>query len=735
MYRVGDGTAPLTNVATVVFLDEFTTAGTFVQSIRMPVEPGGANHILTASGTSTAEGMLTRSTDGSYIVLTGYDKAPGGTNPSADPPATTNRVIGRVAANAAVDTTTALDDPTNSMRSATSTNGTALWMTASGNGSRYTTLGTTTSTQLATTPTNLRATAIFGGQLYVSSATGAFQGISTVGTGLPTTEGQTITLLNGFPTAAGPSPMQFAFFDANTLYVADDRNIASGGGVQKWTQSGGLWTLVTTLNNGLTAGVRGLTLAGTDAIPIIYATTADSPSKLVTVTDDGSGSPAVNLLATTGASTAWRGIAFAPNGGVSTTPTPTPPPATPTPTPTPTPATPTPSPSPSPSPTPASPYAGTWTFSHTPTSITNTTCDPGPVGVPVNDGVWPIDNLGRFAFVSGQTAIDGLVQSDGTWSATLGATGGCTMAGTASGTCSSTAFCSGTYDYSGNMGTFQFRRANSSFDFDGDGQTDVSVWRPSAGQWWLYRSTAGVLGVSFGDATDTPRAADFDGDGRTDIAFFRGATSEWYVLRSDDFSYYAFPFGTTGDIPVVGDFDGDGRADATVYRPTEATWYILQSSNKQLLAVPFGLNGDIPVPADYDGDGRSDIAIYRPNVGEWWILRSSDSSVLAATFGESTDKPVAGDYTGDGRADIAFFRPSEGNWYVLRSEDFSYFAFPWGNSTDKPAPGDYDGDGKFDAAIFRPSDTTWYILESSGGTSAVPFGLPDDVPVPGQSIP
>ena len=117
------------------------------------------------------------------------------------------------------------------------------------------------------------------------------------------------------------------------------------------------------------------------------------------------------------------------------------------------------------------------------------------------------------------------------------------------------------------------------------------------------------------------------------------------------------------------------------------------------------------------------------------VLRSNNQTVFAATFGNSADRPVPGDYTGDGKADIAFYRPSEGNWYVLRSEDSSYYAFPFGNSTDKPVPADYDGDGKFDPAVFRPSDTTWYILRSRDGLYFQPFGLANDIPLPGAFAP
>ena len=273
------------------------------------------------------------------------------------------------------------------------------------------------------------------------------------------------------------------------------------------------------------------------------------------------------------------------------------------------------------------------------------------------------------------------------------------------------------------------------FDFDGDRKADLSVFRPSVGEWYYQRSSNGVTsGFGFGSSTDKPVPADFTGDGKTDIAFFRPSDSNWYVLRSEDSTFFAFPFGTAGDIPVPADFDGDGKADAAVYRPSAQTWFILRSTGG-VSSVPFGLSGDVPVPADYDGDGKADVAIYRPNVGQWWYLRSSNNSVFAATFGSATDKPVAGDYTGDGKADIAFFRPSEGSWYVLRSEDSSFYAFPFGNSTDQPAPADFDGDGKFDAAVFRPSDTNWYILKSTGGVQIQQFGAAGDVPLPGVYVP
>nr|MDQ5837921.1 hypothetical protein [Acidobacteriota bacterium] len=109
VYRVGDGTAALGAGATAVFLDEYTTTGTLVQSVPMPTAVSGSNKRLTASGTATTEGYMTRSTDGRYLILAGYD-ANVGTRVTSSNSSSINRVIGRVDASGTVDTTTALAD-------------------------------------------------------------------------------------------------------------------------------------------------------------------------------------------------------------------------------------------------------------------------------------------------------------------------------------------------------------------------------------------------------------------------------------------------------------------------------------------------------------------------------------------------------------------------------------------------------------------------------------------------
>ncbi|MER3497182.1 MAG: hypothetical protein C4308_00370 [Chitinophagaceae bacterium] len=324
IYRVGDGTAALTSNATAVFLDEYTTTGTLVQSIALPTTVSGSNKRITASGTATSEGLITRSTDGQFIFVTGYDADPGSASITSSTSTTINRVVGKINISGTVDATTALTDAASggNPRSVVSTNGTDIWITGSTGGIRYTTLGATTSTQLNTTVTNLRQVNIFNSQLYVSSSSGTIR-LGTVGSGTPTTSGQVITNLPGFPTSTG-SPYGFFFADldagvagVDVVYVADD---GTSTGFQKYSLVGGNW-----VSNGSIAvtgnSLRGLTATVSGNTVTLYGTNGTSLVKLV----DASGynatiSGTVTTLATAPANTAFRGVTLTP---VAAGPTPT----------------------------------------------------------------------------------------------------------------------------------------------------------------------------------------------------------------------------------------------------------------------------------------------------------------------------------------------------------------------------------------------------------------------------
>ena len=173
-------------------------------------------------------------------------------------------------------------------------------------------LAATGGTSILASPSNTRVAEIFGGQLYGSSGSGAFVNVFIVGAGLPTTTAAA-TSLPGLPTATA-SPYGFAFVGNSALYVADDRAPASGGGVQKWTLSGGTWGLTTTFNKGITAGARGVVAVVTGSTTTVIATVAvTSANPIVTFVDDGVNlTPTAAVIATAGTNTVYRGAALAP---------------------------------------------------------------------------------------------------------------------------------------------------------------------------------------------------------------------------------------------------------------------------------------------------------------------------------------------------------------------------------------------------------------------------------------
>lgn len=265
-------------------------------------------------------------------------------------------------------------------------------------------------------------------------------------------------------------------------------------------------------------------------------------------------------------------------------------------------------------------------------------------------------------------------------------------------------------------------------DFDGDGRTDVSVFRPSDGYWYIDQSTAGFMAIHWGLAGDLLATGDYDGDRKADTAVFRPSAAageaDFYLLKSNGFVYSAVSWGLPEDIPVVADYDGDGLDDTAVFRPSDGTWYVLTALGNTVF-TQWGLSGDVPQTGDFDGDGRADRAVFRS--GFWFILKSAGGTV-STQFGLSSDKPVAADYDGDARHDIAVFRPTDGNWYALNSSNGAFSAIHWGQFGDVPVPGDYDGDGRYDQAVYRGG--TWFLNQSSAGFGAAVFGLNTDIPTP-----
>jgi hypothetical protein len=240
----------------------------------------------------------------------------------------------------------------------------------------------------------------------------------------------------------------------------------------------------------------------------------------------------------------------------------------------------------------------------------------------------------------------------------------------------------------------------SSGDYNGDGTSDIGVFRPSQGLW----SIRNVTRVYLGNSTDYPVSADYNGDGTSDIAIFRGSEGLWSV-RGLTRAY----LGNSTDALVPGDYNGTGTAQAAIFRPSTGMWSV-----RNLTRFYFGASTDEVVPGPYNGV-YSQAAIFRPSGGMWSVR-----DLTRFYMGASTDLPVPGDYDLASGWEGAVYRPSSGMWSV-RNVTRAYF----GGSDDYPLPAKYSGTATDDIGIFRASSGMWSVRN----LTRVYFGAAGDMPV------
>jgi hypothetical protein len=150
------------------------------------------------------------------------------------------------------------------------------------------------------------------------------------------------------------------------------------------------------------------------------------------------------------------------------------------------------------------------------------------------------------------------------------------------------------------------------------GNHRIGAFRPSTGYWYLDKNADGDFDRCRTDrcaqlknfmAGDLPLVGDWNGKGISQLGLFRPSTGQWFIDRNGNRAWDGCrrdrcieSFGNAGDLPVIGDWDGNGDSNIGLWRPSTGEWFLDYNGNGawdgcsvDVCVAGFGLAGDIPV--------------------------------------------------------------------------------------------------------------------------------------------
>lgn len=209
-------------------------------------------------------------------------------------------------------------------------------------------------------------------------------------------------------------------------------------------------------------------------------------------------------------------------------------------------------------------------------------------------------------------------------------------------------------------------------DWNGDGVDTFGIVRYSGIIGW-YMAAYNEDGTeytmyTFGsvDSSDThPFTGDWNGDGKTNVGVYRAGVPEFILSTNTGGVYSRFNYdlstyygSNVADITILsGDWNGDGiDTIATFYNGVWRQWST-NSAARSINQFTFGMAGDKPLVGDWNGDGIDTVGVRRNNLFILGDANSASANTFRFYYGSSGSQfyPLAGDFNNDGKDKIALW--------------------------------------------------------------------------------
>lgn len=281
----------------------------------------------------------------------------------------------------------------------------------------------------------------------------------------------------------------------------------------------------------------------------------------------------------------------------------------------------------------------------------------------------------------------------------------------------------------------------STFDFDGDGKSDILLYSLTGSQNELTlnelliqriddNGSINTFNVPFSpggwyDPNKSIQVGDFDGDGRDDILLFRRNSVNEYSGKmltihggEQNLLLNGLTYLNAADDVIVMDFDGDSKNDLLVLYPNSAEIFELSPQNNngfyEEKKVYHSDNPGFPTiyhtiyTGDFNGDGKTDLLTSGDNEN-WFIAYSTGEGYTFSEFnfvhdysiGSNDNFLLIDDINMDGKSDIIHITHyalehsiidifySSGTQFEYNTTSVDYIT-----SLNDIFPGDFNGDGK-----------------------------------------